>query len=55
MDFAMDQYANYLIQFLLEKWKETPEGNEIKKIIRENFLMMCEKKYSSFICEKFIK
>ena len=55
MDFAMDQYANYLIQFLLEKWKETPEGNEIKKIIRENFLMMSENKYSSFICEKFIK
>ena len=55
MDFAEDQYANYLIQFLFEKWKETPEGIEIKKLIRENFLMMCEKKYSSFICELFIK
>ena len=55
MDFAEDQYANYLIQFLFEKWKETPEGIEIKKLIRENFLMMCEKKYSSFICEIFIK
>ena len=55
MDFAEDQYANYLIQFLFEKWKETSEGIEIKKLIRENFLMMCEKKYSSFICEIFIK
>ena len=55
MDFAEDQYANYLIQFLFEKWKETPEGIEIKKLIRENFIMMCEKKYSSFICELFIK
>ena len=55
MDFAEDQYANYLIQFLFEKWKETSEGIEIKKLIRKNFLMMCEKKYSSFICEIFIK
>ena len=55
MDFAEDQFANYLIQFLFEKWKETPDGNEIKKLIRENFIMMCEKKYSSFICEIFIK
>ena len=55
MDFAVDQYANYLIQFLFEKWKETPEGKVIKDLIKENFLAMCEKKYSSFICELFVK
>ena len=27
MNLAVDQYANYLIQFLLEKWNNTPEGN----------------------------
>ena len=54
MDLAVDQYANYLIQFLLEKWNNTPEGNEIKKLVRANFEKMCEKKYSSFICELYI-
>ena len=54
VDFSYDQYANYLIQFLLDKWRDTKEGNEIKELVKKNFLMMCEKKYSSFICEKFI-
>ena len=54
-NFAVDQYANYLISFLLVEWKDTPQGNEIKELVRNNFLWMCEKKYSSFICEKFIK
>ena len=55
MSLAEDQYANYLIQFLLEKWNNTTEGNEIKKLVRANFLKLCEKKYSSFICELYIK
>ena len=55
MNISMDQYANYLIQFLLEEWKNTPEGNEIKKLVKNNFEQMCQKKYSSFICELYIK
>jgi len=55
MDLAANQYGNYLIQFLLEIWNNTPEGNEIKEMIFKNFRDMCEKKYSSFICELFIK
>ena len=55
MILAEDQYANYLIQFLLEKWNNIPEGNEIKRMVRYNFEKMCEKKYSSFICELYIK
>ena len=55
MDLAVNQYANYLIQFLLEIWNNTTEGNELKEIIFKNFQAMCEKKYSSFICESFIK
>ena len=55
MNYAIDQYANYLIQFLMEKWKDLPEGNEIKEMVRNNFLILSEKKYSSFICELFIK
>ena len=38
MNLTVDQYANYLISFLLEKWKNTPEGNKIKKI---NFSKLC--------------
>ena len=55
MDLAVDQYANYLIQFLLEKWNNTPEGNEIKKLIFDNFDKLMTKKYSSFVCESYIK
>ena len=55
LNYAIDQYANYLIQFLMEKWKDSPEGNEIKEMVRNNFLTLCEKKYSSFICELYIK
>ena len=55
MELAVDQYANYLIQFLLEKWNNTPEGYDIKKMVNDNFAKMCEKKYSTFICELYIK
>ena len=55
MDLAVDQYANYLIQFLLEKWNNTPEGNTIKRLVFDNFIKMSQKKYSSFICELCIK
>ena len=55
MNLAEDQYANYLIQYLLEKWKNTSEGNEIKDLVYKNFERLCEKKYSSFICEIFVK
>ena len=54
MNLAVNQYANYLIQFLLEIWKNTPEGNEIKEMVFKHFQEMCRKKYSSFICELFI-
>jgi len=55
MNLSVDQYANYLIQFLLEKWINTPEGNEIKNLIFVNFDKLMQKKYSSFICETYIK
>ena len=40
MNLAVNQYANYLIQFLLEIWKNTPEGNEIKEIVFKHFQEM---------------
>ena len=55
MNFAVDKYGNYLLQFLLEKWNNTPEGKEIKDLIFNNFSVMIKSKYSSFVCEIFVK
>ena len=55
MNFAKDQYGNYLIQYLLENWTNLPEGKEIKELVLQNFKIMCQQKYSSFICELYIK
>ena len=48
MDIAENQYANYLIQYVLEEWRNTPEGNEIKEIVFKNFQLMSEKKYDLY-------
>ena len=55
MDLAANQYANYLIQFLLEIWKNTPEWEEIKEMIFKNFQALCEKKYSSLFVNYLLK
>ena len=55
MGLAMDKYGNYLIQFVLEKWNNSPEGKEIKDLVIQNFKTMIQFKYSSFICETFVK
>ena len=55
MNFAVDKYGNYLIQYLLEKWNNFPEGKEIKQLIFNNFNVMCKSKYSSFICDNYVK
>ena len=55
LNLSADRYAHYLISFILEIWNNTFEGNEIKQLIIGNFDKMCQKKYSSFVCELFIK
>ena len=55
MELAIDRYGNYLIQFLLEKWKDFPEGNKIKGLVVQNFKTMIQYQYSSFVCESFVK
>ena len=55
-DLANDQYGNYLIQFLLEKWVFFKDGQEIKNLVEKNFDILLKKtKYSSFICECYNK
>ena len=43
MNLAEAQYANYLIQFILDKWNNTSEGNAIKRLVFTN-LKKCVKK-----------
>jgi hypothetical protein len=54
-DLAKDQYGNYLIQFLLEKWAFFKDGQEIKNLVEKNFDILMKTKYSSFICECYNK
>ena len=55
MNFAVDKYGNYLIQYILDKFANFSEGKEIKILIFNNFNVMCKSKYSSFICESYVK
>ena len=45
LDLAKDQYGNYLIQFLLEKWAFSKDGQEIKNLVEKNFDILLKTKY----------
>ena len=55
MSLAMDNYGNYLIQFLMEKWANLTEGNEIKNLIKNNFESLNKSKISTYICKKYLE
>ena len=55
MSLAMDNYGNYLIQFLMEKWTNLTEGNEIKNLIKNNFEALNKSKISTYICKKYLE
>ena len=40
MCLAVNKYGNYLIQFLLEKWRNIPEGKAIKQLIINHFKLL---------------
>ena len=52
---ATNDYGNYLIQHMLEKWWNTNEGEEIKELIRENLKSLATNKYAFFIIEQYSK
>ena len=52
---ATNQFGNFFIQHLLEKWNNTNEGAIIKEEIINNFRALFENKYSSYICDLFLK
>ena len=55
VSISSNQYGNYLIQYLLEKWWKTPEGVFLKKIIASKFQILSGNHYSSYICRLFFK
>lgn len=50
-----NQYGNYLIQYLLEKWWKTSEGKNLKKLITSKFQILYSNHYSYYICDLFLK
>ena len=55
LNIATNQFGNFFIQHLLEKWCNTQEGSVIKEEIIKNFRVLFQNKYSSFICDLFLK
>ena len=55
INISGNQYGNYLIQFLLERWWKTPEGEYLKKLISSKFQALAENHYSYYICDLFLK
>lgn len=55
LSIATNQYGNYLIQYILEKWWKTPEGVFLKKLIASKFQILSGNHYSSYICRLFFK
>jgi len=55
VNISANQYGNYLIQYLLEKWWKTGEGVYLKKIITSKFQILATNHFSSYICDLFLK
>ena len=55
VNISNNEFGNYLIQYLLEKWWKTAEGVYLKKLIFAKFLILASNYYSSFICDLFYK
>ena len=54
-DIATNQFGNFFIQHILKKWNNTSEGAIIKTEIINNFKALLENKYSSHVCDLFLK
>ena len=55
VNISANQYGNYLIQYLLEKWWKTGEGVYLKKLITSKFQILASNHFSSYICDLFLK
>ena len=55
VNISNNQYGNYLMQYLLEKWWRTPEGVFLKKMIILKYQTLAANHYSSYLCDLFLK
>ena len=55
INISSNQYGNYLIQYLLEKWWDTADGQRLKILIASKFQILSGNHYSSYICRSFFK
>ena len=55
INIANNKFGNYFIQFLLKKWWDKKEGVYLKNIIKNNFKILSENKFSMFVCNLFKK
>ena len=54
IDLAKNQYGNYVIQFILNRWWKKNEGILIKKEIKSKFNILMQNQYSFYICKLYI-
>lgn len=55
VNISCNQYGNYFIQNLLEKWWNTKKGFHLKKMIISKYSILIENNYSSYICDLFLR
>jgi hypothetical protein len=55
VNISENQYGNYLMQYLLEFWWNSKEGEFLKKLCISKFHILAINRYSSYICDLFIK
>ena len=55
LSIAENQYGNYLIQNIMEKWWNTNKGIFLKKKCMEIFHKLARNHYSSYVCDIFLK
>ena len=55
VNISENQYGNYLIQYVLEYWWNSKEGEFLKKLCISKFNILVSNHFSSYICDLFIK
>ena len=55
VNIAENQYGNYLIQNIMEKWWNTQKGIKLKKLCMEKFHILAVNHYSSYACDMLLK
>ena len=52
---AINNFGNFLIQFMLKQWINESYGKKLMQVIRDNFLILYQNKYSYYICDLYLK